>query len=228
MSVNRSRKSLLSMPASPLRFPPTERMQVLNEIRKLTWYTLSCRIIARLHNKRAKAAQPAVKIGDIVLCRWRPAEFAWRNQLHGGAKFAPKWSEPRRVIGLSGPQNSRVHLKSIWYRSRAHEMSRDDIRVIPPTEHESALRANLKYVIQMLESHCELHPKTPAPFPLSQVLLNTQQPAQAQEEGSRETKSEAGPAPTASEGELWPTNLALVQKFSPVQASSSSISRQQH
>eukprot|EP00918_Siedleckia_nematoides_P009465 GHVU01020607.1.p1 GENE.GHVU01020607.1~~GHVU01020607.1.p1 ORF type:complete len:426 (+),score=24.50 GHVU01020607.1:174-1280(+) len=196
----------LAQPQPPL----PERMRVLNEIRLLTWHTISSRVIARQPTKRTRAQQPTIKVGDLVVCKWRPAEIRWRNAIFGGAKFAPKWSEPRRVLNVTGTPPARLTLQSAWYNTSAMEASIHDVRVIPSLSHPSSLLENMKYVISALEKHCASTPRAPTPLPLPQAL-NNMLPSQINNEPERLIpKQNPRPLLAASEAEdaLWPTLLA--------------------
>eukprot|EP00918_Siedleckia_nematoides_P004896 GHVU01010809.1.p1 GENE.GHVU01010809.1~~GHVU01010809.1.p1 ORF type:complete len:910 (+),score=102.43 GHVU01010809.1:110-2839(+) len=192
--------------------PINERMNVLNEIRKLTWHTISSRVVARQTNKRQKAQHPALKVGDLVVCKWRPSELRWRNAMHGGPKLAPKWSEPRRIIEIHGRSQARLVVQSIWFNTPPNEMSLHDVRPIPAMPHPSALLANLKYIIHSLENHCVLTPRTPSPLPISQALLNHLREPQHENRTLAQVESVAGSAATASEKALWPVHAACVQE----------------
>eukprot|EP00918_Siedleckia_nematoides_P040461 GHVU01087860.1.p1 GENE.GHVU01087860.1~~GHVU01087860.1.p1 ORF type:complete len:672 (-),score=57.03 GHVU01087860.1:95-2110(-) len=173
--------------------PHPERMRALTEIRKLTWHTISSRVIAREIHRRAKHKHPTLKVGDLVVCRWRPAEIRWRNGLFGGAKFAPKWSEPRRIINISGTPPARITLSSAWYNTNTHEMSIHDTRPLSNPSYESVLRENLKYVIQSLTRHTEAATIHPAPLLRPNVLAQQRKETSQAMEKLRELRPHPAP-----------------------------------
>eukprot|EP00918_Siedleckia_nematoides_P040460 GHVU01087859.1.p1 GENE.GHVU01087859.1~~GHVU01087859.1.p1 ORF type:complete len:711 (-),score=64.63 GHVU01087859.1:235-2367(-) len=170
--------------------PHPERMNALNEIRKLTLHTISSRVIARERNKRAKQKHPTFKVGDLVVCRWRPAEIRWRNELFGGAKFAPKWSEPRRITNISGSPPARLTLSSVWFSTNLHEISIHDTRSLSNPSYESVLRENLRYVIASLTRHTEAITHHPAPPLRPNVLAEHQKETEQAVEKLREASKD--------------------------------------
>eukprot|EP00918_Siedleckia_nematoides_P040467 GHVU01087872.1.p1 GENE.GHVU01087872.1~~GHVU01087872.1.p1 ORF type:complete len:373 (-),score=44.77 GHVU01087872.1:235-1353(-) len=168
-------------------------MRALTEIRKLTLHTISSRVIARERLRRSKHKHPTLKVGDLVVCRWRPAELRWRNDLFGGAKFSPKWSEPRRITNISGTPPARITLSSAWYNTNPHEMSIHDTRLLTTPSYQSALCENLRYVIESLTKHTEAATIHPAP-PLRPNVLAEQRKETAHElEKLRELRLEREP-----------------------------------
>lgn len=144
-----------------------------------------------------------------MLCKWRPTELRWRNALYGGPKLAPKWSEPRRILQITGTPPARIKLQSAWYATPPMEASIHDVRLIPAFSHPSYLQANLKYVISSLDNPCANAHRDPSILPLSQAM-NNMLPKQMNEQIGSEIALQRPPR-VASEAEdkLWPTTMAI-------------------
>ena len=134
-----------------------KRFDLLAQVRK------DCldNIVRRLAGRRARIGQKnTIQAGDLVIAALDNREMAKLVSRLGGAKYAPMWSEPCRVIRFCNPDKSTAVIRSIWHRDLQKQVPITKLTKIPRTLGQEALQmAKLELIAdcrrEMVQSNTE-------------------------------------------------------------------------
>ena len=71
------------------------------------------------------------KVGDLVVCWLNPNEVSKLLSRFGNLKFAPRWSEPCRVMKFLDADKNSMLVKSIWHKGILRKVHMSDVRRLP-------------------------------------------------------------------------------------------------
>eukprot|EP00922_Rhytidocystis_sp_ex-Travisia-forbesii_P056239 GHVS01083273.1.p1 GENE.GHVS01083273.1~~GHVS01083273.1.p1 ORF type:complete len:267 (+),score=17.68 GHVS01083273.1:248-1048(+) len=82
-----------------------------------------------------------IREGDIVVYRWTPWELErYRRATNLTAKFLPSWSEPCKVVRVSGEEGKQLELDSLWYTRGSRKLvSATDVQLLSRSLSTAAL-----------------------------------------------------------------------------------------
>ena len=72
-----------------------------------------------------------IEIHDLVVCWLNPNEVSKLLSRFGSLKFAPRWSEPCRVVRFLNEEKTVMMVKSIWHKGISRKVHRCDILPLP-------------------------------------------------------------------------------------------------
>ena len=82
-----------------------------------------------------------INVGDLVVCWLNPPEVAKLLSRFGSAKFAPRWSEPCRVLKFLNADKTAMLVKSIWHKGIVKKVHASDVHRLPTRITPEALNA---------------------------------------------------------------------------------------
>ena len=82
-----------------------------------------------------------INVGDLVVCWLNPPEVAKLLSRFGSAKFAPRWSEPCRVLKFLNADTTTMLVKSIWHKGIVKKVHASGVHRLPTRITPEALNA---------------------------------------------------------------------------------------
>ena len=89
------------------------------------------RIASKSVTASSSKSKSPLNVGDLVVCWLTPTEVAKLLTRFGSLKFAPRWSEPCRIVKFFNEERSTMLVKSIWHRGVVKKVHEVDVLKLP-------------------------------------------------------------------------------------------------
>eukprot|EP00918_Siedleckia_nematoides_P045399 GHVU01099346.1.p1 GENE.GHVU01099346.1~~GHVU01099346.1.p1 ORF type:complete len:1737 (+),score=226.63 GHVU01099346.1:171-5381(+) len=135
---------------------PRNRLELVDKIRAAALV----RMIEAAAKRKERLPKKEIKVGDTILYSLAGKEQESINSLYGAAKWAPKWSEPCRVVQFVNESRTTVKVVSLWYKGRSRHVSLSIVRKLPTMVEPHVWMARRELEAEM-RRHIELGRKRP-------------------------------------------------------------------
>ena len=106
------------------------RFSLLAQVRK-DCLDRTLRNASRNSPTTSNKSKAPLNVGDLVVCWLTPTEVAKLLIRFGSLKFAPRWSEPCRIVKFFNEERSTMMVKSIWHKGLLKKVHEADVLRLP-------------------------------------------------------------------------------------------------
>ena len=117
----------------PYSLTTSSDYQRINDIlvaRRLAFDRTLAIVLKRQVNQKLPPPSP-VNDGDMIIGILRPGEVTVLLERYGNKKLRPCWTEPMKVISVTGTDNQTIVAKSVWHDKLTRQYHRSQVRPIP-------------------------------------------------------------------------------------------------